>query len=94
MPSSKCVGCAYIKRDGLVCDKKCYGGICWAHARCGAMRRCRLCGRGTQSASGICHADGACRKAQHNENTRLNVAAKRAPLCAAELDALLDELLQ
>jgi hypothetical protein len=92
--SIKHVKCAYIRRDGSVCGKNCFDGVCSAHMRCNTQRRCIHCGRGTQSVTGICGTAGSCRAAQHAALLRGAYAAKKAPLVTAtELDALVDELL-
>jgi hypothetical protein len=65
------------------------------HMRCKPQRPCRICGRGTQSVSGICGAIGECRTAQHTGYVRFANAAKRASPQATDtdLDTLVDELL-
>lgn len=96
MPA-KSVPCTYLKRNGSLCGKNCFGGICSFHARCAQHVACSRCGKGTHSVSGICSSSG-CRKAQLTVMARtlryersLADSEIAAPNC--ELDALVDELL-
>ena len=98
MPPSVYIKCSYIKRDGSVCGKGSVTGLCGVHSRCNPQRACRLCGKGTQSASGICATPGPCKTAQHTAMEAAKRVAKRraeveAPLITADdLDGLVDEL--
>jgi hypothetical protein len=100
--SSVYIKCSYIRRDGSVCNKGSVRGICAIHVHCNPQRPCRICGRGTQSASGYCYAAGACRNAQRvaivqkfyaKKKLAVNAATSPLPITSAELDALVEELL-
>ena len=94
----------YLKLDGTICNKSCYGGVCGQHIDRVILIPCQGCGRGTHSASGYCAAPGPCFAAQRAAISRTarstskhitSARAKCAPLDAAdtELDKFVDELL-
>ena len=98
MPSSVYIECTYIKRNGSICGKGSVIGLCGVHSRRNPQRACSLCGKGTQSATGICTTPGRCKAAQH---TALGCAKRRAArktaslsVLYADLDAAVDELLE
>lgn len=106
MPSSKYTKCTYLKRDGTICNKGSIGGICGVHSQCNPQKPCRNCGKGTQSVTGYCNTLGECRLSHHAITLRFFRAARRAaryvpPQAAsrevvtdADLDALVEELLE
>lgn len=95
----KTVPCTYLKFDGTVCNKSCYGGICGQHIVRVPHYPCLGCGRGTFSASGYCATPGPCLLAQRAASARAGNAARKAakntspPVTDEELDSLVDELL-
>ena len=93
------VPCTYLKYNGSVCDKMCYGGLCGMHVDRKPHTPCLGCGHGTYSVTGYCAAPGPCLIAQRAETARTLQAAKRAAakhapasIANVELDKFVDEL--
>ncbi len=92
--ASRTIPCTYLRRNGLMCGRNCFNGTCSQHVGSARLSPCRLCGRGTQSVTGICTTIGLCKTAQHTALEGAKRAAKREapPVTAEDLAGLVDEL--
>lgn len=93
--ATRTVPCSYLKRDGSICSRSSFGGTCFQHVGRTILFPCRLCGKGTRSATSICTTPGPCKIAQHTAMEAAKRAAKRepTPITSEDLDALVDELI-